>query len=410
MPKKPKENLAIKEAEIRKLEDLNRREQKALEQKAELIRQRRELERAEETDVDGEGLQGTALLLSDKFAEVLDQVQEDGRFIVARIENGREMQVGAYSVSDWPARMEEIAHEAGGGTFKIQFRTSAGKFVKQITQTFDPTFYRKKNLPQPVQGTELVTLLPQLQQQNMAVLQEMRREMTEMMKLLITTRSNPESTSFMKSAQDIVAIAQLFKGQGSDKSSLEMFQMGLNLARELAEGKEPSSTWAQLFESVGKPMAEALAKVAAVQAPAPVRPAAAPKKPAEPTAAAPAPAAALDAPKEDSTVSQVKTSLFYKLYVPQILAAARKKEDAAAWAEKIVNTVPEPYHGILVDIAEKPDLVPFLAAFEPEAEQHAEWVKSLADNVLALFEEEPLPAAHSENGHHPEETVGLDVK
>ena len=72
------------------------------------------------------------------------------------------------------------------------------------------------------------------------------------------------------------------------------------------------------------------------------------------------------------------------------MKAARNKEDVGAWAEKILNTVPEQYDGILQDMIASPEFVEYLATFEPEALQHKEWLEGVQKALQESFAvEEP---------------------
>lgn len=403
MPRKKKENLSMKEAEIKRVEELNKREKKALEERAELIRRTKELEEAEngeEPEPTPEAPEGQGYAMSDRLAEVISQIQDDGKFQVFRIINGREQRVGNYSISDFPARLEEIAYECGGGTFKVVFRNGAGQYVQQDTQTFDPLFYKRKDDAPAVDhmSAGLPSILLEMQRQNAEMLNAMRRESMELMKTLLTNRSNP--------LQEVAALLPLMKSSTSEGALMEVLLKGLALGKEISSG-ESSSMLDKVLETVGRPFAETIAKVASNPAilkgqtprPGVVRPGATPKPlPGSDVPAAP-----------DPSIAKAKSHLFYRLYVPQILSAASKNAPVEAWAEKIADTVPESYHPFLIDIVEKPDLLDFISAYEPDAKTFGDWFTRLAKAVSDLFgpgDEE----SEDEGGEGAEDSVRpLDV-
>lgn len=385
---KAKVNKTMEEAELKSLEDFNRRKKKALEEQADLLRQEKDLERAktEIDDADPDAEMRATVAISDQLADVLSGLQEDGKFWVFRIdEQGRSYQVGAYPVADWPVRMEEIAHQAGGGTFKIQFKTSDGKFVKQTTQTFDPKFYGKKESDGARADGGIMQAVVEMQRQNTATMEASRRDMLAMMQTMITAMSGKQN-SFLSSAQDIAVIGELFKGNKSEGGAIEALKTGIELGMRMGEGKEPPSTLDKVLESIAAPAAGLLERLSAPRpaAPAaPVRPAALPRPVTEPpaTAAPPVPAVPVDPVKEHP---------FYRTYVPKILDAAKKGEDPKEWAEYICDMVPAMYHPKLLEIVQKPDLVEFLGSYEIEARDQAVWIVKTRDEILALFPPEDV--------------------
>lgn len=382
MTKGKPRNLALEEAELNKIEDLNRRKKKALAEQAELMRAENELEGAEAPP---EGTPGETAYISEKLASVIEELNDDGKFWVYRLEeSGRKFQVGAYPVADWPTRMEEIAHQAGGGTFQVVFKRNNGQNVGQTTQTFDPIFYKRKDVAAP--GGDLAALLMAQSQEARREAAEARAQMMELMKTVMTAMSQPRDAGIFKSAQDIAAVGALFKGNSSDP--IAVLKTGIELGMQMGEGKEAPSTMDKILETIAAPAAGLLERMN--RAPA-ARPAAMPKPVTDPPALPP-PAPEPVPVVEPSETELVKMNPFYKTYVPKILGAARKGEDAREWAEYITDMIPALYHPALLEILQKPDLVDYLGTFEPEARNLAAWITSVRNEINALFPPEEIPA------------------
>ncbi len=427
MAKKPKENLAIREAELKKTEEMNRREKKALEDKAELVRQRRELEAAE-NEPEGDTTEGAPLFgYGDQgFMDVLSSLSDQGSVHVYRTTNQGLKKVAQFPVVDMPSleqQMEKIAFEYGGGSFTLRVLQPNGQIAKTKTLSFDEKAYTKPADPAHQEGV--------MQDRLFQMMVESRRESTELMKtfLMAQAQNKPASPFGNMTVADIMA---LFKGNSSPVDMTSVFNVvtrALTMGKELAEGKSPTESGTGGEENVLKDLVAPFlgllqnitAKVPAAQRPAPLP---APVRASMPAAARPAnpPAVpevvgeeAAKAAKEevivvDPSIQSIKSSFAYKIYVPSLLKAAKDAADPAEVAEDILNTVPETHHGILLKLMGNPDVVEYLAAFEPEARTHAEWVKKVAAEVLAQYADEeddggdhgddnPEPIRPSGNGH-----------
>lgn len=392
MPKAAKTNFAMEEAELKKLEEFNKRKSKALDEQAELLRKEQEIERARGGSEDLDGEKRVSGLITEQFADIIQGLEEDGKFWVFRIdERGRSSQCGAWPVADWPSRMEEIAHDAGGGTFKIQFKTAAGLFVKQTTMTFDPKFYGKKAEAAAGPGDGIMHVLAEMNRSTSQVLEAGRRDMMEMMKTIVTVMAGQKSSG--PNYQEIAALGQIFKGDSPAAGGSELLLKGIEMGMKMGEGKEPPSTMDRVIENLAGPAMALLSRVQPrTPAPtAPALPANLPRPIAEPAAppAPPLPAAPVEAAPDEKAL--VRENPFYKTYVPKILEAARTGQDVKEWAEYICDMIPALYHPQLLEILQKPDLVEYLGSFEPEARDRAVWITSCRDAVLGLFPPEEVP-------------------
>lgn len=386
MGRKGKPNLAMEEAEVTKIEELNKRRKKALEDQAELVRQEQDLEAARHGEEDPAP---EVMPISENLASIIDGLDDDGKFWVYRLnDRGQSAMVGNYPLSEWPDRLEEIARKAGGGTFRISFRNARGHPIKQVTQTYDEKFYAEKEKERDPAGG-LMAVLAEMQKNTAAVLESGRRDMMDMMKTLVTVMGGKQSGPDYK---DIAMLGEIFaKGKGGG-DAVDVLKTGIELGMKMAEGKEPSSTLDRVLETIAAPAAGLLSKLAenppVLGRPkaSPARPAAAPKPLPEP----PAPPAPV---MVEAPVDPIKVHPFYTTYVPKVLEAAKKKEDPAEWAEYVLDMIPALYHPKLLELIQKPDLVEYLGSYEPDARNCAVWIVTVRDAILKQFDPEEIPPA-----------------
>lgn len=388
MPK-TKRNLALEEAELKKIEDLNRRRKKALEEQAEIERQEQDLEKSRTGDDPAPDMIRGTDFISSRMADALQSLEEDGKFWVFRIdEKGRRSQCGAWPISDWPARMDEIAHEAGGGTFTIQFKKANGEYVGQTTVTFDPKFYNKPAATKDTTQEGIFLLLAEMQKQTAALVENSRRDTLDLLKTLIPAMTANKGPNYT----EIAALGEIFRG-GNGGNPVDTLKTGLELGLRLGEGREPASGMEKLLETLGGPAVAILSKLAAAPrlpapaapAPSPAVPATTPKPLTDPEPAALPPPAA---PVPTAETSGVKGHELYKKYVPGILDAARKNESPKEWADAILDLIAPVYHPYMLALLEKPELVEILGSYEPEARNYAPWITAVRDEILKQFEPE----------------------
>jgi len=398
MTKKKKRTITSEEADTTRIENLAARKRQALEELAEV--------RSMETDLEGED--GAEVSPPDgqienpRVTEILSEIENAGTFCVYKLDRGMPSKVGQFPVSDWPDAMDKLAREAGGGTFRIQFRNSDGRQVGQITQTFDPKFYKADVPPTNPADGSLALLVESIR--------ESKRDMLEMMKLFM---SRPADNGLIKTANDLAALVPLLKGKenGGVENMIELFttalELGKKIGTESAGGSDGESITGRivstLINAVGKPVADQLARsLVTGQAPRKALPGAVPKS----VVTAPVPDAvtppALNPPQEETTmppeVTKVRNSFFFKLYAPGIIAAAQMKEPPQEYAAQIIDRVPESWDGILFDIVSRPDVVDYLAYFEPAVKLYPDWFKSLADEIKVAYDVAPETPEVPANG------------
>lgn len=398
MARKGKANLTVESGEVDKLEELNARRKKALAEAADLLRQEQDLERARNGDAPEQFAPEEGTPVSEELAAVIEGLDDGGKFWVDRIdERGRAAKVGAYPISDWPDRMDDIAKEAGGGTFRISFRNVKGHPVKQTTQTYDPKFYRKADEPRAQGGNgEIVSLVSSMQSSLTQVMEQSRRDSMDLMKTVLTALGSKPSGPDYK---EIALLGELFSRGKTGGDSAEALMKGIELGMSLKEGQEPSSTADRLLETLGPAAAQLLSRIPAPRPATPARPAALPAPLTDaPVIAAPAEPAKPAVSVEEAAKAAVKEHPFYKTYVPKILAAAKAGEDVKEWSETVCDLIPAVYHPKLLDLLQKPDLVEFLGTYEPEARNLAVWITGLRNEINALFPPEEIPGGEGLGG------------
>jgi hypothetical protein len=431
MPKKDKPNLALQEAEIKKEEELNRRKAKMLAERAELLRQEKELDAAEHGGEETPNPARPFSFADEQFLKVVDSLTGGGSIHISRVTGSGVAKVATFPIVDaqtMEQQVDSIARKYGGGTFLVELRNSDGTYAKQKQVTFDEKAYAPPADP----GAQVNAAQNQL----MTLMMESRRESNELLKTLLTALVANKPQAPVNSVQDIAAIAALFKGQGGgafdQKSTLDMITKAMTWGRELAEGKTPGESDGEpnVLKDMVQPFLAILSEVVKKAPPKPAalpstlaRPGTMPRPlpstpegafapgavPAVPAAPAEAAAPIYSEAVVDPTIEAVRSNFFYKMYVPTLLKAAVEKQDVEDVALDVLSTVPTTHHGVLLKLAQSPDVVEYLAKFEPEARNHAEWIKGVVDIIVEeltadedeLGEEIEAPKTAAGNGHGP---------
>lgn len=392
-------NLELKEAEIKKQEELNRREQRALDEKAELIRRKRALDEAEGGEELAEEPMNPFANLDPGFVEALDSLSSEGRMMIYKEDRTGLSKVAEYPVLDAESmerQLENVAHEHGGGSFMVRLLGPNGKIARQKSFKFDPKAYAKEEKPSDGGGN---------MQAMMNFLIESRKESADLLRTFILAQSRQPVAPGLD-LEKLLSLGLLKDKSPADmKGMMELFTTALTWGRELAEGKNPGENGGgeSVLKDLVQPFLSVLGQIQAKNPPSrpalPTRPMATPKPLPDGETS---PEQLSEAPAVDPSILKVKSNFFYKMYVPTIIKAAVDKAAPSEVAADILDTVPETHHGMVRKFAAMPDVVDFVSAFEPVAREHAEWVKAVAAEILAAFEEdggEESPDGLSPNGH-----------
>jgi hypothetical protein len=383
---KPVINLTEKEAEVSKIEELNRRERKALDDRAEILRTKRDIVDMEETD-DGDDLfENAAIQLDPDFSSVLQSLASQGSVHIFKETDQGHLKVGSFPIIDAESlniQMDKIARRHKGGDFLVRLLNSKGQYAKNHRFSFDPAAYgaQDENAKPQNNGGETDRII--------ALINESRRETMDLFKTLIPALVQKEKSPF-SSLQDIMALVQtLGKNSGPIdlKNTADFFLQAMSMGREIAEGKtpgEPQGDGGGILKDLVAPFLSIMSNMS--QKPAAQLPANLKKQPV--AAATPKPIQEL---KEDAmtdpAVLSAKNSISYKFYVPQLLKMAREKANPEDVAADVLNTIPEQYHGMLLKLAASEDVINYLAAFEPAVLDNVEWVKAVVAEILNSFQD-----------------------
>lgn len=392
-------NLELKEAEIKKIEELNRREQRALDERAELIRRRRSLDDAE-GGVEEPGIEESPFAnLDPGFVEALDSLSSEGRMMIYKEDRTGLSKVAEYPVLDsdtMERQLENVAHEHGGGNFMVRLIGPNGKIARQKSFRFDPKAYAKEDKPADGMGNMSAM---------MNFLIESRKESADLLRTFILAQSRQAPAQGLDLEKAISLGLFKDKSPADMKGMMELFTTALTWGKELAAGRNPGEEGEDggLMKNLVQPF---LAVLSQIQAKSPARPAlpkpGATMKPLDGGQPVPASQPVQEAVVDPSIIA-VKNNFFYKMYVPTILKAMVDKTDVDDVADDILRTVPSTHHGMIEKYASMPDVVDFLAAFEPSVKDHAEWIKAVAASIVdALAEDEAgeeSPDGLSPNGH-----------
>lgn len=376
----------------------------------------------QEIDENAEAENGEQLPGGSLIEKVLAELDGEGSFTITRInDEGRSVNIGQYDLESWPAAMEAAVKSKGGGTYTTTFRDSSGMIVRKITRAFDPI-----SAPATVasSSSDLVAVLTTMMkaaedraaraeqaQENARI--EMARLQSENTKAMIEMFKSQNSGGPLKSAQDIVAIASLFKQPAKDP-----VEDLLNL-KELMDGlkedrPEPSGTMDKVLTALASTLLPAAAGVMAARRKHTPPP---PPKPRPVTSSDPDPLAApTDDAKRLGAQGDVPVAAPAVAVVPSsaetLSPEGQKVIPLGAFIENVVNAIKE---GVTPDIAaeavfdscaEKGQDVLLKAAVDhgdwdslksdPRLSAHGEWVASFRSYLIALFASEEAELAGNE--------------
>jgi hypothetical protein len=349
-----------------------------------------------------------------KMEKILAGLNGDGKFVVHKMVAGNPMKVGVHDINDWPDMMDSIAHEHGGGTFRIRFMNPKGEWVGQETQTFDPQAYGKE-----VKTSSTDTLLMQMLQQSQAREERMALQVeqmrTQQQQMMLEFIKAGQSNHRERTAEEVVALMKATKeisGGNSKESPLESVKGILEVVAMLNQsgvGEPPSPINVAIeraFQLAGPFLGAWAAKLGAGAAGGPT-----PSVPQLPPAR-PAPLSLPDprltaAPGEAQPPSQAPVHLpgpvpqrpnpALKNYATSLLAAASSGQSPDSVAEAILSLVPEEELDNLHSMVSDPSFVGLMLATEPQLIQHQGWLVAVAHSIInGLTEESPSDSPPSE--------------
>jgi hypothetical protein len=403
----PKKNGAVTspsemEAQAKRLEEAAKRKKAALAQVAEA----NAIESEMTADTQEEEIQSPKELRTlSKIEQVLSEINGDGSFTVFHLAANTESQVGKYDIEEWPNRMELIAKEKGGGDFKVVFRDGEGHYMGQVTRTFDRTAYGGGKSESSSGGDATMRFMEMMQARDEVHRREMdamrlenQRMMLEQQKMMIEMVKS-QNQPFVKSANEIAVIGEMFSKKSPDV--LGLIREGLGLLREWREDVNepaPSDPLTMMIDKVFKVLTPVLQAGVAKLA-VPPAPVAAPS-PALPAPVTPTPAAQVvpsSPPAAASAAPAVYSNAHIKDYAAKLKASILSGAKADAIALFVLDNMEDADVPGLKAFADDPGIVGQFLEADKELVQHQAWLAQFFQVLREELQEDqnavPEPAA-----------------
>ena len=352
-----------------------------------------------------------------RLDNILAQVTDEGKFEVHRQVGGSSMKVGVFPISEYPDRLETIASEYKGGTFKVTFKDRGGRIRGQDTQTFDAKAYGSDR-SEPARESEdrsshiMERMMERLEAREIEQRREMaevrlesQRMMLEMMKLASGNRDQGMSVL------DAIKVGKEMAGSASDPvESMSRLMEAMALMKDGVGKTEPQSpivfaiekalevvspilaVWAQ--KASASPLANPRVPAPGAEAPRRVLPppAARVTPPAQAASPAPEPSIPTPAPTPDKPIDpQIQE------YAVQLLTAAKTGMRPSLLAQLIVDGVPEEGADAFENMLDDEQTIPNLLRAEPQLVPYAGWLSSLMVELRDYYDsvtaEDPADAA-----------------
>ena len=336
-----------------------------------------------------------------RIEQVVSEMAGTGKFEVYKLVGSNKSKVGVYPLEEWPDLMDSIAHESGGGTFRIVFKDERGHYVASDTQTFDPKSYGKAKESDSGSMDRLLERMEKREEQMATQMEQMRAENMRLL-LSIVEKSNSQP---QRSTGELVELMKFMReNQPEARSPIESIKEILELAavvKEEAGVSEPEhplvaaidkvfktiqpfiGAWAQkVAQAPVAPPTRALTTANPASTGASLPPAHAPVNPV-PTEAAgvpaqsPAPAAPAVA---DPRLAQ---------YAQSLLAQAEMGTPVEAVGDSILNLTPEENLSDLEAMVTDPAFVGLLIGAEPKLTKHQLWLANLTKYISGELTEVP---------------------
>lgn len=329
-----------------------------------------------------------------RLDNILAQITDEGKFEVHRQVGGSSMKVGVFPIAEYPDRLETIATEYKGGTFKVTFKNPGGQIKGQDTQTFDAKAYGSDR-SEPAAAAEdrsshmMERMMERLetreieQRREMAEIRmESQRMMLEMMKLASGNRDQGMSVL------DAIKVGKEMAGSASDPvESMSRLMEAMALMKDGVGRTEPQSpivfaiekalemvspivaVWAQ--KASASPRANPPVPAPGAEAPRRVLPPPAARVTPPAQAVSPAPALTPTPVPEQPSDPQIKE------YATQLLVAAKADMRPSLLAQLIVDGVPDEGSDAFEQMLDDEQTITNIIHAEPQLTPYAGWLGSL---------------------------------
>lgn len=294
--------------------------------------------------------------------------------------------------------LKELQRMYGGGEYRLTVRDSHGRYVRS----------GRVVIAQPLQPREAHDPLQKVTE---AIAEQSKQLQTFIAAFMLQQRATPAPAASADEVrrqiiQDLQMMRELLgaPGAGLEVSKvLEVLQLGIEMGRKAEGGGDDwVALAARALDSLGEPLRNLLAQIAAARAngaaasPAPPgAPAARPglELPAAPAVppAAPAPASGVQQPKGNGAMFGFDVLGGFKpKAIEFLIGKARAGADPTLYADVILDNVPDMALPLLEQLV-RGDVVENLAQFDPRVKDFAEWFRALGEAVASGLAELRAP-------------------
>jgi hypothetical protein len=349
------------------------------------------------------------------FESALADLNNRGRFEVYKLSmTGKRVKVGNYGLDEYPERMDSIAQEHGGGSFRILLKDERGQYVCSTTEDYDTKSYGgNKPVTEAAGATSVDRLMERMdarEADHRRDLESMRLENQKLMLMMVEKMSAPRQETSL-----IDAIKLVKELQGDQRSPMDSFREVLELANSvkeetsLAEPEHPLVAAIDKVMKVASPLLTAwVSKVAAPPPASGARTAVAKALPAStgkpeaalavtPSVPGEIPAVAEGAPTPEP---EVVVDPRLKQYAESLFQQVSAGNGFEVVGDTIINLTPDDALDELYTMATHPGFVGQILAAEPRLIPHQAWLANLTTYIKKEMDE-----AQAENDAAPEPVV-----
>ena len=342
------------------------------------------------------------VLERDDEMDALDDLAGPGTALVYRCLTGERRLVGRFDRTRIIKDHTIIGVQFGGGEYEVDFKESDGTYAKKFVRfSFDPLCYGEPKGPFAVKPTEPRTdnsaALDMMQKSIEAAnkrADEAAARVDRIMEALLT-RQPAAPTNPGLSLEQVFSLAERMNG---GRGPSEDIAKGLAELKELAANAgtgEGGIPW-NLLISKGLDLFSNLAARPAAPRPGAAPGGHTPARAGQPHQQTPGAAPVNNPPPPDhinAVVLAVKSSPLYAYYAPKLAELVNRPTSPEDAADEILGMVPDAFNDEVLAVVSRPDVVDYLALFEPElVNAHREWFKTTAEHVRQSFDTEPEPA------------------
>lgn len=332
------------------------------------------------------------------FEAALADLNGRGRFEVFKLSmTGKRVKVGSYGLDEYPERMDSIAQEHGGGSFRILLKDERGQYVCSTTEDYDTKSYGGNK---PAEALNAIPSIDRLMERMDAREADHRREMESMrlenQRLMLTM---VEKMSAPRQETSIVDAIKLVKElQGEQRSPMDSFREVLELANSvkeetgLAEPEHPLVAAIDKVMKVASPLLTAwVSKVAAPPPASGAKTAVAKALPAStgipsdthavtPTPGeTPSSVVGASTPEAEPQPESVDPRM--KQYAESLFQQVSAGNAFEVVGDTIINLTPDDSLDELYTMATHPAFVGQLLAAEPRLIPHQAWLANLTSYI-----------------------------